>query len=210
MRLRLGKINCAWSSSLAYAVGLIATDGKLSSDGRHISYTTKDLQLAETYKRALNITNKIGRKSRGGELEKKYLVVQFGDVIFYEFLLAIGLTPHKSKTLGIIKVSARYFFDFLRGCIDGDGSIGTNRHPESQHLQLKVRLVSGSYQFLEWIKITTEKRGLRCSISKSKSVWVLSYGKDSSVKLLKKMYNRHADGLFLQRKYESAKPFMRV
>lgn len=132
----LRKIQRSWSADLAYIIGLITTDGSLSCDGRHISFTTKDYDLAQTFKKALNIQNVIGKKARGGETEKKYCVVQFGDVLFYQFLLEIGLTPNKSKTLGILQIPPPYFFDFYRGCIDGDGSIHTFRHPESQHLQL--------------------------------------------------------------------------
>ena len=35
------KVKRAWSSELSYAIGLIATDGCLSSDGRHFDFTSK-------------------------------------------------------------------------------------------------------------------------------------------------------------------------
>lgn len=31
-----------WSPEIAYAVGLLTTDGSLSIDGRHIDFTSKD------------------------------------------------------------------------------------------------------------------------------------------------------------------------
>lgn len=34
-----------WSPKIAYAVGLITTDGSLSKDGRHIDLTSKDRRL---------------------------------------------------------------------------------------------------------------------------------------------------------------------
>jgi DeoR-like helix-turn-helix domain len=37
-----------WSPNIAYAVGLITTDGNLSSDGRHLSITSADIDLLET------------------------------------------------------------------------------------------------------------------------------------------------------------------
>ncbi|MCX6743614.1 MAG: hypothetical protein NT116_05255, partial [Candidatus Parcubacteria bacterium] len=99
-------------------MGLITTDGNLSPDGRHLHFTSKDLELAALFKKILGLTNKIGKKSRGGDEEKKYYVVQFGDINFYRFLLSIGLMPNKSKILGSLKIPDRYFKDFLRGCID--------------------------------------------------------------------------------------------
>src|SRR3990167_11054371 len=97
---RLNKVRIEWSSKMAYVVGLLATDGCLSIDGRHIDFTSKDLGLVEIFKENLNLSNKIGKKARGGQVEKKYFRIQFGDKSFYEFLLGIGLTPHKSKTIG--------------------------------------------------------------------------------------------------------------
>ena len=86
-RLRQNKVRIAWSPAFAYAIGLITTDGNLSPDGRHINLTTKDYDLAVTFKRCLGLENKIGRKARGSNLdEKRYFVVQFGDVSFYGFL----------------------------------------------------------------------------------------------------------------------------
>ena len=53
---------------------------------------------------------------------KKYFVVQFKNVLFYEFFISTGLTPRKSKTLGALKIPEKLFWDFLRGAYDGDGS----------------------------------------------------------------------------------------
>ena len=192
MRKRLSKINITWSHNFAYIIGLIATDGNLSSNGRHISFTTKDLQLVELYKSCLNLSNTIGKKARGGQKIKKYYVVQFGDVNFYEYLLTIGITPRKSKTLGEIKVPKDFFADFIRGCIDGDGNISISDHPESKHKQLKVRLYSASPHFLLWIhKMIRELwniEGGHIYRDPVKNVSELSYAKADGGKILKIMY----------------------
>lgn len=54
-----GKNIYAWSPELAYATGLIATDGSLSSDNRHVSLTSSDIQLLNTFRTCLNLKNKI-------------------------------------------------------------------------------------------------------------------------------------------------------
>lgn len=38
----LSKIKIKWSPKFAYCIGLITSDGNLSKDGRHISFTSKD------------------------------------------------------------------------------------------------------------------------------------------------------------------------
>ena len=80
-----GKIKIKWSPRFAYAIGLIATDGCLLNEGRHIDLSSKDREMLINYKRCLNIGNKISYKN---SLSKKAgLRVQLGDVLFYRFLL---------------------------------------------------------------------------------------------------------------------------
>jgi len=189
---RLSKVDTTWSSELAYVVGIITTDGNLSPDGRHINITSKDEEMVQTVKKLLRLDNKIGKKARGYSTDKKYFVFQFGDINFYEFLLSIGLMPAKSKILKAVDIPSLFFRDFLRGCIDGDGSISISRHPESRLPQLRVRLVSASLDFLVWIHqcIRNECRveGGYIYHAQRKSVYTLSFGKADSMKIIKSMY----------------------
>src|SRR3989344_6952763 len=118
-----------WTHELAYAMGLLTTDGNLSSDGRHLDFTSKDIELVESFKKIMHLKNKIGRKRSGSEQEKKYFRIQFGQAKLYEWLLKIGLSPNKSKILQDIKIPDQYFFDFLRGCFDGDGNFRSYKDP---------------------------------------------------------------------------------
>lgn len=205
----LGKVKIEWSSDFAYAIGLITTDGSLSRDGRHIDLTSKDKEMVENFKRCLGIDNKIGRKARGGSTDKKYYRVQFGDIVFYKFLLSIGLGPAKSKTISALKIPNKQFRDFLRGCLDGDGNINVQSHPESKHPQLRIRITSASEKFLVWLKIEIENR------TDIKGGWVrpvrrayeLSYGKSDSIKFLTYIYYDSPKS-YLTRKYLRAKPFL--
>ena len=210
---RLSKVKIEWSPEFAYAIGLLTTDGNLSPDQRHINMTSKDEELIIKFKQCLNLDNKIGRKSRGGSNIKKYFVIQFGDRNFYDFLLSVGLRPAKSKTLKSLKIPKIYFSDFLRGCIDGDGSLGTFKRPESRHPQLRVRLYSASALFLKWIKKEISsiaeidvKNGW---ITEENNIFTLAYAKDNSIKLLNYIYYPDVN-YYLERKYKIAKPFLRV
>lgn len=204
---RLSKVSIEWSKELAYVIGLLATDGNLSIDGRHINFTTKDYQLVKTVKVLLNLTNKIGRKSRKAGGEKKYYVLQFGDVNFYNFLLKIGLTPNKSKTLQRVDVPKKYFLDFFRGCMDGDGNINTFKHPESKNLQLRIRIFSASKDFLLFLQSEFDKYKIYGRIRTHAGIYVLVYAMGSSKKILNKIYYSGFNGC-LQRKYNQAKPYL--
>jgi hypothetical protein len=187
-----GKIKIKWSPNFAYAIGLIVTDGNLSPDGRHLNFTTKDYDLAQTYKICLEIDNKIGLKSRANEKEKKYYAVQFGDVIFYRFLLSIGLIPAKSKTLEEIDIPEKYFFDFLRGVFDGDGysySYWDKRWRSS--FMFYLGFCSASKIYTLWLRGKIKRHlGISGHITKTnkKICYQLKYSKYDAIKLVKKMY----------------------
>lgn len=200
----LAKVAISWSPEFAYAIGLLTTDGNLSPDGRHMNLTSKDLEVVETFRRCLSLENKIGLKGRGGGSREKYYSLHFGDRIFYEFLLSIGLMPAKSKQLAEILVPKEYFADFLRGCIDGDGSIGYYDHPESRWPQLRIRLFSSSPKFLIWIKSRAcERFKIRGGwIQKPhRGVSVLAYGSADSIVLASYLY-AESSKCFLKRKHD--------
>lgn len=209
---RKSKVKLEWSHDFAYAIGLITADGNLSPDLRHINFTTKDLDLAHTFRRCLGLSNKIGTKARGGSTVKEYFVVQFGDKNFYDFLLSIGLTKAKSKTLGELIIPTPFFADFLRGCMDGDGSIGVVKHPESSKPQLRTRLYSCSLPFLEWvhskIKVELSIQGGWIYTEKKSTMGALTFGKADSIRLLEYLYAKSSSMPLLIRKYQLAVPFL--
>ena len=211
MAYRKSKVRLVWNNNFAYVIGVIATDGNLSPDLRHLHITSKDYEMMQNCKKCLGINNKIGKKARGKEKDKKYYVLQFGDVNFFEFLLNIGLTPKKSKTISELKIPTKYFPHFFRGCIDGDGSISISKHPESQYPQYKVRLCSASKNFLDWILVLCQKLFLvdGGSISKidDSSVYTLRFGKNDSIKILKMIYSKNV--ICLSRKKRIANKILR-
>lgn len=188
-----GKVKIKWSPNFAYAIGLLVTDGNLSPDGYHINLTSKDLEQIKNFLAGLKINCHIGRKANGSTPEKKYYVIQFGDVLFYKFLLTIGLTPNKTKTISILKIPHKYFFDFLRGHFDGDGSFYSywDKRWRSSFMHY-LQFVSASERHILWMKEELlKKTGCAGHISKSKnnSAYQLRYAKRESLKIIKKMYS---------------------
>lgn len=189
-----------WNYDLAYIVGLITTDGCLSKDGRHIDFTSKDLDQIKNFIRILNLKNKIGLKS-SGHSSKKYYRVQFGNVKFYRFLQKIGLSPNKSKILGALKIPEEYFADFLRGNLDGDGyttSFWDKLFPKS--FRFYLAFVSGSINYLEWMENEIERMyGIKGKIQPKVRSFQLKYSKKVAILLVKILYNRE-NLVCLQRK----------
>lgn len=192
-----------WSCDFAYAVGLITTDGSLSKDGRHINLTSKDIDQILTFKRILGLKNKVGTKYSSFAKTKQYFQVQFGNIKLYKFLLSLGLTPCKSKTLKSLKVPNKYFADFLRGHLDGDGytySYWDKRWKSS--FMLYTCFISASKFHIIWLQEKiNEIFKLKGSIKfEGKSTYSLKFAKKESLILLRKLYYR--DGVScLKRKH---------
>ncbi len=197
------KVALEWSPNFAYAVGLITTDGNLSSNGRTINFTSKDEELMDHIKLCLKVNNKVGRKGRGGSKDKKYYVIQIGDICFYRFLYDIGLMQKKSKVLGELSVPRRFFFDFLRGHFDGDGTFYAYWDPRwRSSFVFYTCFVSASKQHIEWLRESIDDRlSIRGHITKAKNsvIYQLKYAKQDSLMLLRKLYPR-VDTVCLQRK----------
>ena len=142
-----------WTPEFAYAIGLLTTDGNLSKDGRHLDFTSNDIQLVKIFKKCMNLTGvKIGTKTNGFT-NKRYPHIQFSNAKLYQKLLKMGLAPNKSRTIKKLKIPNKYFFDFLRGCFDGDGTIFSywDRRWDSS-LMFYIAFSSGSLDFLQWLQ----------------------------------------------------------
>ena len=181
-----------WCSNLAYAIGLIATDGCLSGDGLLIDLTSKDREQLENYSKCLGVDFKIGIKwaNKG----KEYFRIQFKNRIFYDFLLSIGLTSKKSLTMGKLTIPEEYFFDFLRGCFDGDGCSYSYWDPRwKSSFMFYITFASGSKKFIEWLqeevyKNIKVKSHITVSHNKINPYYQLKYAKKSGLEIMKKMY----------------------
>jgi intein-encoded DNA endonuclease-like protein len=185
-----GKVKIKWSSKFAYAIGLLVTDGCLYKDGRHISLTTKDIEQAENFKKCLGLSVKIGIKYSG--FKGVCYHVQFGDVLFYKFLVSIGVTPAKSKTIGKIDIPDKYFFDYLRGCFDGDGCFYSYWDPrwKSSHM-FYIEFASASNKHIIWLqKEIQDKIKIKGSIkpTKNQTCLILRYAKKESLEIIENMY----------------------
>jgi len=199
----LNKINIKWSPGFAYAIGLLATDGNLSPDGRHVIFTSKDLELVNKFQKSLGCNFHVGIKANGIVKVKKYYVVQIGDVNFYRFLLTIGLMPKKSFIIGQVKVPKKYFFDFLRGDFDGDGSFFSYFDPRwKSSFMFYLSFCSASFKHIKWIRKSNNKLlNIKGHISKSESnsAYQLKYAKTEALKLIGKLYYNE-DAVCLSRK----------
>lgn len=185
-------------------VGLLVTDGNLSKDGRHIIMRSSDRELLQIFKDYLSLTNIIAISNNDGYAKKPCYRLQFSDVIFYRWLKTIGLFPAKTYTIGKIKIPDIYFRDFLRGHLDGDGTIllykdTYNFYRGRQYInqRIYVKFISASEKHILWLsekvqELLKVKGSLSCTKhpkdEKKVPIWVLKFSKKESINLLHLIY----------------------
>ncbi|MDP2789606.1 MAG: hypothetical protein Q8O51_00585 [bacterium] len=180
-----------WDSNFAYAIGLLVTDGNLSKDGRHFEFTSKDMEQIRNFMRCLKLHVKISLKS-SGYTGTRVPHLQFGNVRLYRYLETLGIHPAKSKTIGELDIPNEWFFDFLRGHFDGDGSSYSywDKRWRSSFMYY-LTFNSASPIHLRWLRERLRVLlGVQGHITKARkqSVEQLKYAKREANIILKKMY----------------------
>jgi len=183
-------INEKWNANLAYAIGLIATDGCLSKDGLLIDLTSKDKEQLLNFSKCLGVNFKIGMKWNAGD--DGCFRIQFKNRFFYDFLLSIGLTSRKSLTIGKLAIPDEFFFDFLRGCFDGDGTFYSywDKRWFSSHM-FYLEFASASEKHISWLRRELkEKIGVCGHVTNGRIGMThhLKYAKKEALEIIKKMY----------------------
>ncbi|HSW90493.1 MAG TPA: LAGLIDADG family homing endonuclease [Candidatus Saccharimonadales bacterium] len=198
-----------WSANIAYTVGLIASDGCLQKDQRHIDLTSVDMEQLNNFRLAIGRPLPITKKFNG--TGQPAFRIQFSDGGYYDFLLAAGLTPAKSKTISQLTVPDQYYADFLRGLFDGDGSCYGYMDPRwRSSFMFYVAFTSASLDFIHYLRAANSRIcGVTPgSIRKSTRAYALVYAKNDSHKLYHFMY--YAPGLLcLTRKHKKLLAFTR-
>lgn len=184
---------------MAYVVGLMATDGCLIRDGRHLAFDSGDEDLVKTFLGCLGrpLTYRAKRTESGGVDYQ----AQFGDVAFYRWLSSVGLTPRKSLVLGPIDVPDEFLHPLARGLLDGDGSLldywydGTGKAKGRRYEGFVTVFNSASRPHLEWLRArlagSLSIKGALCPqppTERGTVMWRLAYAIRESSILLPHLY----------------------
>lgn len=183
------KRSYSWSPLIAYSVGLIASDGCLQKDGRHIDFTSTDIEQLNNFCLSLGRNIPISRK-QNSSLQLAYRV-QFSDVAYYDFLLAAGLMPNKSKVLNALAIPSELYADFLRGVFDGDGTTYGYMDPRwKSSFMFYIGFTSASLNFVRYLQAENMRLASLTSgsLRAGTRAYTLMYAKADAHKLYSYMY----------------------
>lgn len=147
-----------WTARIGYAVGLIATDGCLYGDGRHVAFISKDEDLMRTFLSLVDRSHIRYRRVESGFGGWAFRG-QFSHAVLYRWLMTVGLMPRKSLVLGGIDVPDDQLMPLVRGLLDGDGTVYTLIHNPTlmtyrdyRYERLWTFFNSASLKHLEWLR----------------------------------------------------------
>lgn len=199
------------SHAKAYFLGLLMADGYITDnsqrhgeDGFGISLKIDDLPIIESLKKYLKATNEIKiyteykgySKSKG--LTYARLILRSQKTV--DDLIDKGVIKKKTlikKFPSASKVPEEFVYSYLRGYMDGNGSIILR--------QTKTKGLRGELSFTtsESFAKSLEKFG-ECRIYKDKraNAWCVNFYNKSSMDILEKMYENSTEDTRIKRKYD--------
>lgn len=187
-----------WSSEMAYILGYISADGNVAWDEKK-GYYSMTITAAEKDKEHLERIRLLLRSTKPllyGASTKSYRLIVNSKQICRD-LISFGIVPRKSLILKFPDIIDRHLKDYIRGYVDGDGSLKYFNRPRSPYFELSV--CSGSKDFI--LKLEEKiffKLDIHSKISKT-SCYILRYSCARGLKMAEWLYKDR--DLFLKRKF---------
>lgn len=198
----------SWTPAMAYVLGVIVTDGNLlpssKRDSRYKNAMTrfgvaqKDPELLEKILALMGSNAKIykSRQSRTGNLIYQFSI---NDDDIYDDLVALGLSPKKSRTIRFPSVDTANLRHFIRGCWDGDGSVYLEKGKP------RASYISGSKDFVQSMVLQLHNLGMPLAniYSESRSVgYYIRFRGIACARLYHIFYDDVSAEMYLQRKHD--------
>lgn len=185
------------TSNKAYLLGLILTDGCIykSRNSLCFSFGSKDLELVEFVKQELKSTHNIGYRKF-----KNFYILEIFNTYLCESLAKYNIIPRKSLIVTYPNHLNGYDKDFIRGCLDGDGSIVYEKSKYWNSSRLRFQWI-GTFDLLHNIeKHLKQNLDLKKQkIHKYSSIYRLIYSsKQDNQRIYDYLYD--SNGFYLKRK----------
>ncbi len=192
------------SHDKAYWLGLLTADGCISRDGYKATLLLKDFDLVEKFKKSINSGHKISKRNIFDKRTKKTYINYSLQVCSKEFvknLINQGVTSRKSYVCDFPKINDIYIFSYLRGLLDGDGSIILDKSSKKIRISFIAtkEIITGIQEYIsDKLKITPHPIYI---VSENVNMYKTYYFGDAKI-ILKNIYENSNSKNRMDRKYE--------
>lgn len=145
-----------------YLLGAFITDGCIYKNGKN-TFACQISSCDEDWLQ--NIKNIIGINLKLHKFKENYWGVRIIRNEIAQWFISHGCFPKKTLTVKMPIIPIKYMPDFLRGCIDGDGSIGTYFNKSTKRT---CCLISASKEFLDEVQKYLLSIGIKSGITEKK------------------------------------------
>lgn len=145
-----------------YILGVFVTDGSVRYKTEHAAtecdLLSKDGDWIELINETLGGTSKVVIKGNAKR-------IRFWNKEMFDWFVSRGCTPNKSLNIEFPTIPTQYLPDFIRGCIDGDGSIVYTKYLKKNkyYPKINVYLCGSSLGFLKSFENILLKREINSS-----------------------------------------------
>ena len=180
-----------------YVLGLIASDGYISDDKVEIALNNKDAYMIEKIRDMICPTKPVYIKEKTNSV--KFII--HNKIIASEMKILLCMHSNKKHSEMIFpNVPKKYMKDFIRGYVDGDGTIGKTKGYQTvngiRKVYIGIRLrILGNEKFLKSLieNIRKEIPNKTYSISKRKgeNVFEVTYNFSIAIAILHWLYDNN-------------------
>lgn len=185
----------------AYLLGYIYADGWISSNGTSVEFgmelQTGDRYILEKLNEELGNQHVINDLPAEKQLIcgclcniQEHSVLRIYSKPFVNDLISQGISFNKTYSGIYPTVEDRYFFDYLRGYIDGDGSIYTDYVHNHKDAYIQIRIACHCKENLEYIRDRLLQFDIKTNVYKStdSKYDLICYTTEDVEKLANKLY----------------------
>lgn len=183
-----------WSEEMAWVLGIFVTDGHMNKSTHSIYFSQKDeriLKLIATYMAADYILMPFGKT-------KTTPTIVINSKEIKKDLEQMGITSNKSLTLKFPPVPEKYLPSFIRGVIDGDGTVDKKGY----RMNITTASKSFAHSLHELFQSWDLKSDITSIVTNNNTeifrVWVK--GKESIIKLAELIYKDCNDDCIISKR----------
>lgn len=144
------------SPQSTYFMGWVTTDGYIDQINNRVTLNICDKEVLDNFKTILGYSGEIKISNKRKAHHKQAYRLTLTNKELVKDFVNLGIRQKKSRTIELPEIDNQNFYHFLRGVIEGDGSVVVSKYLDKRRNQITnklfVYLNSGSLKFLEQIK----------------------------------------------------------